>query len=46
MFYWQFPIQEKQGRYIELIDLKNNLYPMIPVIVITGNENSPLAQKC
>ena len=30
---------------IELIDLKNNLYPEIPVIVITGNENSPLAQK-
>ena len=30
---------------IELIDLKNNLYPSIPVIVITGNEKSPLALK-
>jgi arabinose-5-phosphate isomerase len=30
---------------IELIDLKNNLYPSIPVIVITGNEKSPLARK-
>jgi len=29
----------------ELIDLKNNLYSSIPVIVITGNTESPLAQK-
>ncbi len=29
----------------ELLFLKNNLYPAIPVIVITGDENSPLAQK-
>ena len=29
----------------ELLILKNNLYPAIPVIVITGNETSPLAQK-
>jgi arabinose-5-phosphate isomerase len=36
----------KTREIIELIDLKNNLYPSIPVIVITGNENSPLAQKC
>ena len=35
----------KTRELIELIDLKNNLYPEIPVIVITGNENSPLAQK-
>ncbi len=35
----------KTREIIELIDLKNNLYPEIPVIVITGNENSPLAEK-
>ena len=35
----------KTREIIELIDLKNNLFPRIPVIVITGNENSPLAQK-
>ena len=35
----------KTRELIELIDLKNNLYPEIPVIVITGIENSPLAQK-
>ncbi|MGD0756483.1 MAG: SIS domain-containing protein [Bacteroidales bacterium] len=35
----------KTREIIELIDLKNNLYPQVPVIVITGNENSPLAQK-
>lgn len=35
----------KTREIIELIDLKNNLYPGIPVIVITGNENSLLAQK-
>jgi len=35
----------KTREIIELIDLKNNLYPQIPVIVITGNENSPLAKK-
>ncbi len=35
----------KTREIIELIDLKNNLYPEMPVIVITGNENSPLAQK-
>jgi len=35
----------KTREIIELIDLKNNLYPFIPVIVITGNKNSPLAQK-
>lgn len=35
----------KTREIIELIDLKNNLYPQIPVIVITGNGNSPLAQK-
>jgi len=35
----------KTREIIELIDLKNNLYPNMPVIVITGNENSPVAQK-
>jgi arabinose-5-phosphate isomerase len=35
----------KTREIIELIDLKNNLFPSIPVIVITGNENSPLALK-
>lgn len=35
----------KTREIIELIDLKNNLYPQIPVIVITGNNNSSLAQK-
>src|SRR5664280_2471933 len=36
----------KTREIIELIDLKNNLFPGIPVIVITGNGESPLAQKC
>jgi arabinose-5-phosphate isomerase len=35
----------KTREIIELIDLKNNLYPSIPVIVLTGNPNSPLAKK-
>jgi arabinose-5-phosphate isomerase len=35
----------KTREIIELIELKNNLYPQIPVIVITGNEDSPLADK-
>lgn len=35
----------KTREIIELIGLKNNLYPSMPVIVITGNEESPLAQK-
>ena len=35
----------KTREIIELIDLKNNLYPQIPVIVITGNADSPLALK-
>jgi arabinose-5-phosphate isomerase len=35
----------KTREIIELIDLKNNLYPQIPLIVITSNENSPLARK-
>lgn len=35
----------KTREIIELIELKNNLYPGIPIIVISGNENSPLAQK-
>jgi arabinose-5-phosphate isomerase len=35
----------KTREITELIDLKNNIYPSIPVIVITGHENSPLAAK-
>ena len=35
----------KTREIIELIELKNNLYPQIPIIVITSNENSPIAQK-
>jgi arabinose-5-phosphate isomerase len=35
----------KTREIIELIDLKNNLYPQVPVIVITGNQDSPLADK-
>ena len=35
----------KTREIIELIDLKNNLYPQVPVIVITSNGNSPLALK-
>jgi arabinose-5-phosphate isomerase len=35
----------KTREIIELIDLKDNLYPDIPVIVITGDEKSPLALK-
>jgi len=35
----------KTREIIELIDLKNNLFPQIPLIVITSNENSPLALK-
>jgi arabinose-5-phosphate isomerase len=32
----------KTREILELLDLKNNLYPNIPVIVITGNNKSPL----
>jgi arabinose-5-phosphate isomerase len=35
----------KTREIIELIDLKNNLFPQVPVIVITSNEDSPLAMK-
>jgi arabinose-5-phosphate isomerase len=35
----------KTREIIELIDLKDNLYPGMPVIVITGNDKSPLALK-
>jgi arabinose-5-phosphate isomerase len=35
----------KTREIIELIDLKENLFPGIPVIVITGNRESPLAHK-
>lgn len=30
---------------LELLDLKNNLFPQIPVIVITGNNESPLWKR-
>jgi arabinose-5-phosphate isomerase len=32
----------KTREILELLDLKNNLYPDIPVVVITGNDKSPL----
>jgi arabinose-5-phosphate isomerase len=35
----------KTREIIELIDLKDNLYPSVPVIVMTGNPESPLARK-
>jgi len=35
----------KTREIIELMELKNNLFPDVPVIVITSNENSPVAQK-
>jgi arabinose-5-phosphate isomerase len=35
----------KTREIIELIELKDNLYPGIPVIVITGNNNSPVAER-
>ena len=35
----------KTREIIELIDLKDSLFPGLPVIVITGNEQSPLAIK-
>lgn len=35
----------KTREILELLDLKNNLYPQIPVIVIAGNDRSPLWEK-
>lgn len=35
----------KTREITELIELKDDLYPEIPVIVITGSSDSPLAQK-
>jgi len=35
----------KTREIIELIELKNNLFPQIPVIVITSNPDSPVAEK-
>jgi arabinose-5-phosphate isomerase len=35
----------KTREIIELIDLKNNLFPSVPVIVITGNQESPLVRE-
>ena len=35
----------KTREIIELIDLKNNLYPAIPLIVMTGNGSSLLAER-
>jgi len=35
----------KTREIIELINLKNNLYPDIPVIVITGNTRTSLAEQ-
>ncbi|HUX96517.1 MAG TPA: SIS domain-containing protein [Bacteroidales bacterium] len=35
----------KTREIIELINLKDNLYPEVPVIVITGNVATPLSKK-
>lgn len=35
----------KTREILELIELKKNLFPKLPVIVITSSEDSPLAQK-
>ncbi len=35
----------KTREIIELINLKDNLFPEVPVIVITGNETAPLTEK-
>ena len=35
----------KTREIIELLELKTNLYPQIPVIVLTGSPDSPLAEK-
>jgi arabinose-5-phosphate isomerase len=35
----------KTREIIELIDLKNNLFPAVPVIVLTSNPDCPLAKK-
>lgn len=35
----------KTREIIELIELKDNLYPEVPVIVITGKESTPLSEK-
>lgn len=35
----------KTREIIELIDLKNNLFPSVPLVVITGDPASPLALK-
>jgi arabinose-5-phosphate isomerase len=35
----------KTREILELVDLTNKLFPGIPLIVITGNSDSPLAQK-
>ena len=35
----------KTREIVELIDLKNILFPKIPVILITGNKKSPLFKK-
>jgi arabinose-5-phosphate isomerase len=35
----------KTREIIELINLKDNLYPDMPVIMITGNELTPLSEK-
>jgi len=35
----------KTREIIELINLKDNLYPEVPIILITGNETTPLSEK-
>ncbi|HOP57936.1 MAG TPA: SIS domain-containing protein [Bacteroidales bacterium] len=35
----------KTRELIELVELKNNLFPRVPIVVITGNPDSPLVEK-
>ena len=35
----------KTREIVELVDLKNVLFPKIPVILITGNKKTPLSEK-
>ncbi|NLV17931.1 MAG: SIS domain-containing protein [Bacteroidetes bacterium] len=35
----------KTRELIELVELKNNLFPRVPFVVITGNPDSPLVEK-
>ncbi len=45
IFSWFFPIREKPREIIELVELTHALYPGIPVVVISGNTEGPLARQ-